>query len=382
MPTRLKLTKRLVESIEPPDSGSLYVYDERVPSLAICVTSNGVRTFYRVGRVHGRFKRIKLGRFGEITVEQARQIAADTSLAIRSGKEPAFQIATKGMTLGSLWAWYFTNHCKPRKKTWQSDERRWIAHLKAWEKRTLTSITRSDIAELHGEIKQVIGPYGANHVLEQIRHMLQQAVEHDWLAANPAASIKRFSRTSRKRFLTEDELPRFFAAVDSLRNENARDFFRMALYTGARRGNVLSMRWDEIDMDAATWTVPGDKSKNAEDMIIVLAEPAIEILKRRRNRSQWVFPSHSGTGHYQWPKDAWIRVLERSGLTNLRIHDLRRTLASWQVRAGSSIAVIGSSLGHKSLSATQVYARTQLDQVRQSVSAAVSAMRATEPPPK
>ena len=278
------------------------------------------------------------------------------------------------MTLGSLWVWYLENHAKPRKRTWQADARRWESHLKAWQHEPIGNLTRAEIVALHAEKKKAIGPCGANHVLEQLRHMLQMAVEQGWINANPASGIKRFPRTSRDRFLSEAELPRFLEAVRSLRNSNARDFFLLALMTGARRGNVMAMRWSELDLDAGVWRIPGDKSKNKADMLVALVEPAVAILRARKRSSPWVFPSHSKCGHYLWPKDAWKAVLKKSGIEGLRTHDLRRTLASWQVTIGSNIAVIGSSLGHKSLASTAVYARTQIEQVKASVDSAVQAM--------
>lgn len=375
MPHRVELSKTVVERLPVPEKGSAYVYDSKVPSLAVCITANGVRTFYRVGRVHGRYERIKLGRFGEITVQQARELAAQTSMAVQSGKGARTAINTQAMTLGALWQWYLANHAKPRKRTWQRDERRWNAHLLHWQNRPIVGIARSDVRSLHATLRTRIGPYGANHVLEQLRHMLQQAVEHEWIPANPAAGIKRFDRTSRERFLTPDELPRFLAAVDKLQRERTRDFFRVLLFTGARRGNVAAMRWDEIDIEAGLWRIPDTKSKNKRSMVVVLPPQVVEILKRRRSGSgQFVFPGTGEARHYQWPREAWRAILANAGLENLRIHDLRRTLASWQVQLGANIAIIGESLGHRSLQSTAVYARTQIEQVRASVNAAVAAM--------
>lgn len=162
-------------------------------------------------------------------------------------------------------------------------------------------------------------------------------------------------------------------------NRTARDFFKVLLFVGARRGNVASMRWDEIDLEAGVWIVPHAKAKSKQEMRLVLVPQAIDILRARKNASEWVFPSRSKTGHYTWPKDAWKKVLSVAGLVDVRMHDLRRTLASWQLATGASLTVIGQSLGHQSLQFTQVYARTQLDQVRASVTAAVDAMTEKSP---
>lgn len=376
---RVKLTVKVIEGLTAPSKGSEYTHDSEVPSLAVCVTANGVKTFYRVGRIHGKPQRLKLGRVGDITLAEARVEAANVSLAAHAGRNPKLERITGRMTLRELWEWYLVNHAKARKKSWQRDVDRWVQHIEKWgANKALGEITRADIVAFHAALGERIGTYGANHVLAQLKHMLNVAVEHEWLQGNPAAAVKRFPRRSRKRFLGPDEIPRFLAAVDALRSPTARDFFRMLLFTGGRRSNVAAMQWRDINMESGVWTVVADESKNKEPMPIVLPEQAIEILKRRRGESKWVFPSaSSSTGHFAWPKTSWKRMLAKSGLTNLRLHDLRRTLGSWQVKIGTPLSVIGESLGHRSLSATHVYARSQFDQVRQSVSDAVNSMLKT-----
>jgi len=99
-----------------------------------------------------------------------------------------------------------------------------------------------------------------------------------------------------------------------------------------------------------------------------------ERLKVRREGNPWVFPSSGKSGHVTDLKKRWHALLERAGIEDLHIHDLRRTLGSWQAAQGSSLLVIGKSLGHKSTAATQIYARLNLDPVRASVEAATRAM--------
>jgi integrase len=152
----------------------------------------------------------------------------------------------------------------------------------------------------------------------------------------------------------------------------------LALLSGARRRNVESIRWDEVDFDRAVWTVPPEKSKNGEAMEVYLCAQAMEILKRRKSASssKFVFASNRAKcGHLTEPKRAWAQLLQRAKLQDLRIHDLRRTLASWQCMNGASLQVIGQTLGHASGSAaTAVYARLQMDAVARSVDSAVSTM--------
>jgi integrase len=387
-PARMEFSKEKLERLTVPADGRDYYYDTKIPSLMVCVTSTGQRTFYRGGRVRGRPVRIRLGRFGELTVKDARELAANVALQVASGKNPAAERRVRKMTLGELWLWYRDFHAKPHKRTWQRDEKRWDTQMAYLATKPIADVRRADAIELQTTIAAKYGKHAGNHCLEQLRHMLTLAVENGWLDANPAMGIKRFPRKPRERFLTADELPRFFDAVGQLRSKVARDFILMLLFTGARRGNVASMEWRELDLDARTWTIPASKYKGKVDTTIVLPPAAVAIIESRKGLNEkWVFGGFGPSGHYSWPKDAWMRVLKLANLTGVCLHDLRRTNASWQVEIGSSIAVIGKSLGHKSLQSTEVYARTDRRKVRESVEGAVEAMLATRPkksaePPK
>jgi integrase len=135
------------------------------------------------------------------------------------------------------------------------------------------------------------------------------------------------------------------------------------------------MRWDQLAMEGV-WRIP--ETKNGLPVLVPLVETAQNILRARRETvgdSPWVFPGPGKAGHLVEVRKAWVRVCERGGLEGLRIHDLRRTLGSWQAAAGASETIIGKSLGHRPGSkATAVYARLQLDPVRASMANATAAM--------
>src|SRR5271154_5447707 len=108
------------------------------------------------------------------------------------------------------------------------------------------------------------------------------------------------------------------------------------------------MRSEEIDLPAASWRIPAGKSKAGEAMLIPLVEPALAIIRQRVGHpSGFIFPGHGRTGHFMDPKSTWRGVLQRAGLTDLRLHDLRRTLGSYQAALGASLPIIGRSLGHR-----------------------------------
>jgi integrase len=190
---------------------------------------------------------------------------------------------------------------------------------------------------------------------------------------NPATRIQKNPAPSRDRFLQADELTPFFKALSESPNETMRDFFLMALLTGARRANVSAMRWADVDLVAGVWRIA--KTKNGTPQTVTLSPEAVAVLHARKDGGGvFVFPGDGVTGHIVEPKKAWATLLKTAGIENLRIHDLRRTLGSWQARTGASLPIIGKSLNHKTHQATAIYARLDLDPVRQSVNTATAAM--------
>jgi integrase len=173
------------------------------------------------------------------------------------------------------------------------------------------------------------------------------------------------------------EVKQFFAAVFA-EPPLYRDFVMFAILTAARRGNCQAARWDEIDWTFKSWRIP--KTKTGKPQTVPLTDAAIALLRLRQkdaNGSPWIFPSVTGPGHLIDPRKSWRRILKTSGLSDLRIHDLRRSTASWAALQGESLLVIGKMLGHESTEATKVYARLGDDPIRASLTTATGAMLAT-----
>lgn len=179
------------------------------------------------------------------------------------------------------------------------------------------------------------------------------------LCSNPCCGVEKFKLKARDRFLLPREQKRL---LEALREEPSvlRDFFLLCLLTGARKGSVKKMRWDEVDLDLCIWRIP--QTKNGDPQNIVLSESAVAVLESRKQNSlqgEWIFPGRCGKGHLQEPKRAWKRILERANINNLTIHDLRRTLASYLAIEGQSPYIIGKALGHRDQRSTAVYARLE-----------------------
>jgi integrase len=158
-------------------------------------------------------------------------------------------------------------------------------------------------------------------------------------------------------------------------NETLKDFFLISLLTGARRSNVQEMQWSQLHFERGEWKIP--TTKNGTPQTVTLGAEAIEILRARAGCDPvWLFPGNGVTGHLVEPKKGWKRVLERAGLEDVRLHDLRRTLGSWQAKTCASLVIVGKSLNHKSVNTTAIYARLDMDPVRESVERATGAMLA------
>jgi integrase len=373
----LNFTKVALSDLVLPAAGKrAYYRDEREKGLILDVKPSGTKTFYLYKKIDGKPERLFLGQYPDMSIENARKAAATRKGEIAQGQNPQDEKRNirNEITFGELFTMYLERHSKLHKKSWKFDEREFNKYLSHWFKRKISDITRNEVHKLHSQIGKDNGIYQANRILERVRGIYNKAIEWGWEGTNPAHKLKKFREKSRERFLSAEELPRFFDAVQKEENETARDFFLIALFTGARKTNTLMMRWNEIDLDRGTWRIPD--TKNGESQLLPLSIQALDILKRRHKTTEsiWVFSGNGKAGYFQDPKKAWKRILERGEFEDLRIHDLRRTLGSWQAASGVSLHIIGKTLGHKSASSTQVYARLDLDPVRASLETATNAM--------
>jgi integrase len=375
--TKLNFAKRALEAL-PTTGKRYYVHDSRVRGLALYVTSTGVKTFLLYRKVNGAPVKLKIGRLEDLSIEQARNKAEELNNQIALGQNPQEEAQEKRqeLTFAAFFPVYMERHATPYKKTARFDEDIFRLHLKEpLASKRLSAITRGDIQVLHARIGANSGHACANRVVDTVLSIFGKAIEWGYLKGENPAKVKRFKVQSRDRFLQKDELATFLAALEEEPNDTMKDYFWLSLLTGARKSNMLAMRWDEIRTAQGEWRIP--MTKNGEAQVVPLVPQALAILERRREAvggSEWVFPSEGKTGHLQDPKKAWKRLLTRAGITDLRLHDLRRSLGSWQAMSGSSPYIIGKSLGHKSHQATAVYARLTLDPVRSSMEQAVNAM--------
>lgn len=381
MDNKISFTKAAIDALIIPAAGQRATYhDTKTAGLQLRVTSSGVKTFSVYRRIKGgQPERVTLGRYPDLTIEQARRRAAEINATIAGGGNPAdaARAAKQEMTLDDLLKEYLTR-CAAFNRRPDKPKANYRLYLSAWGKRKLSTIKHEEVDRLHKKIGREIGVVTANIALKLLHVMFNKAINEwrIWSGDNPAHGIKKFPEQSRDRFLQADELPRFFQAVAEEPNEIIRDYVLISLLTGARRTNVLEMRWQDVNFDRAEWRI--GMTKNGTPQTVTLSPEALVVLRNRKplEEAVFVFPGIGKQGHLSEPKKGWTRILERAGIADLRLHDLRRTLGSWQAKTGASLAIIGKSLNHKNQSTTAIYARLDLDPVRQSVNTATSAMMA------
>jgi len=357
-----------------PEGKPYIVRDDEVTGLVVKVYPSGRKTFFlnvRTGRTVDMFK---IGIWPDLNVAQVREKARKMRADLAQGKNPKAE-KKEGIAFGEFFLVYMERHGNGKKsaREYQSLYRQ---HLEQWKHHPLSGMTRNKIEALHKSVGKET-PVRANRLLALLSSIYNQAILWGYLKTeNPCKGVKKFKEVSRDRFLSGEELTRFFEALDLTENPAFRDFILLSLFTGARRSNVLSMRWKDIDFERSIWKIPGEMSKNGDPMQIPLGPDVLEILRRRRAETSSVFvlPGPGAKGHYMEPKRAWGTLLKRAKLEDLRIHDLRRSMGSWMTIGGTSLPIVGKALGHKTSQATSIYARLNLDPVRAAMEQAVEAM--------
>ena len=376
---KFNFTKHGIEDLPLPEEGKRSYYgDTKVHGLLVDITSNGRKTFYFRRKVNKVSQRILIGPFPEFTIEEARNRALEIAAAIAKGESPYDERKAKKLelTLGNLFEEYLNGHVKQHCVAIKHIEGDLRCYLSDWKDRKLSTITKAEVQQRMIRVGQENGRTAANHMLTYARAAINWCLKNNLTSCeNPWVGIKKYKTQPRERFLNRTELLSFFTSLSELPNETGiRDYLYLCLFTGARRTNVLTMRWQDADLDLGIWRIP--RTKSGDSHTLPLPSMALAILTERSKikSSEWVFPGTGRTGHLVEPKRTWHSLLRNANLSNLRMHDLRRTLGSYMAMGNQSLHMIGKVLGHKSPTATQIYARMAFDPIREAMEKAQNDM--------
>jgi integrase len=371
-----KITKKAIDRIPAPTAPKVQILlrDTELKGFGVRISKHK-RQFFLERRMQGRVRRMTLGEFGPHTVEQARQKAEEAIALIAKDQDPAqarFE-TRRAVTFGQLLDRYLVQHA-PRKRSGHEDQKMAVRYLRDWKNRRLSSLRRADMVALHAQIGQR-APYAANRLLSLLRKMFNLAKLWElYHGENPVVGIERYPEEKRERFVEPRELPRVFQALAEEPNLFFQAVFLIGLLTGARKTEILTMQWEDVDLDQRLWRLPTTKAGRTHTL--PLPKAVIKILRRlpRVHGNPYVFPGKYDGSHLVNVTKAWLRIRQRADLPDVRIHDLRRTLGSWLAGEGASLPLIGKALNHTNVSTTQVYARLDVEPVRRALEANATKM--------
>ncbi len=366
-----KITKRTVDAARPAHR-DYTIWDKSLPRFGLRVRTSGTKTYVVQYRTSARSRYVTLGRHGPLTPDQARMQALQVLSDVEQGRDPALvrDASRAAPTIADLCSRYLQDHAQARKKPSSlRDDRRMIDQviLPSLGRRKLEDINALDLTRLHNSLRST--PYQANRVLALLSKMFNLAER--WKlrpdGSNPARHVDRFKEEKRERYLSQEELTRLGDVLAEFQRSGAASAYvaaaiRLLIFTGCRRGEILSIQWQDLDFERRLLRIPDSKTGFKT---IPLNAPVLAVLAQvERTESSWVLPGSKPGGHLVNLSKPWIDIRARAGLTEVRLHDLRHTFASVGAAAGFSLPTIGKLLGHTQPATTHRYAHLADDPLR------------------
>jgi integrase len=242
----------------------------------------------------------------------------------------------------------------------------------------VAEVSHADVDRLHAKVSQR-APYVANRVHSLLSKMFNLAIRWGWRDDNPCRGVERNAEVKRQKFLNGDQIERIKAELERFEDRQAADIISLLMLTGARSKEVFSMMWSQVDLDKGVWVKPIATTKTAREHRVPLSEDACEIIARQKRTALFVFPGDGRLGHRESVRKPWLKVCQRAGLEDVRIHDLRHSFASLLASSGLSLPIIGEMLGHTQSTTTHRYAHLMDEPLRAAAELAAAGIRKPRP---
>lgn len=360
--TSTRLTKRTVEQTH---SGE-YLWDSEVPGFGVRLLPSGSKRFvFQFRTIGGEQGRLTIGRFPSMTVDQARRIARECRTEVDRGGNPSLgrREERAAPSLRDLANHYCDEYAIERalKPRTIKDARRLLGRyaLPRLGRRKVRDITPADIRKVVSEAREGSGRYEANRLRAVLSRMFTLAIQQNLRASNPCNGVERYREDQRWKYLPEEHVWALLAACDRYGDQNAADAIRLLLFTGARLQEVLKASWDQFDLEAGTWEKPSHHTKTKIRHRVPLSKSALRLLRRMRAEDferVFLFPGRKLETPRADLNRPWKAICEAAGLNGYRLHDLRRTTATFLLSDGTPLATVGKVLGHTQASTTARYA--------------------------
>ncbi len=371
-----KISRRTVEALRV-EKDTIF-WDSELAGFGVRVHPTGRKVYIAQTRAGGRAaRRVTVGRHGVITAEEARRRAALIVARIKAGEEaipePMAAKPAGGPSVGALAGRWLEQHvavrCKPKT---QSMYRLVVAKyiLPELGRRPARAVDHKEVTELHHRLSAK--PVMANHVVDVLSRIYNAAEDRGDIpeASNPCRQVVKNRERRRERFLTDEEFRRLGRVLDEAErckgvSVHAVAAIRLLLLTGCRKGEILNLRWDQVDLEANELRIPETKTGPRR---ISLSPEAAAVLcgTPRRGGNPFVIPGKVRGKAMRNLNDPWEIVCKRAGLEDMRLHDCRHSYASRALALGESLPMIGRLLGHTQVETTARYAHLAEASVKES----------------
>jgi integrase len=365
----MKITKSFVDKAAvPTDKDQTFYRDDELKGFALRVTAGGIKSFVVETLIERKVRRITLGKYGALTAEQARKEAKSLLGKIARGENPIAEKkekAIKHITLRQA----FNDYLAARKSLKESTTKDYEGVLKQvvpdWLNKPLINISKELIQRRHARHGENNSKARANYAMRLLRAIFNFAI-HQYqsedgiqvFTTNPVKSLshaRSWYRIARRQTIVKNhELADWYRGLNRLSESYSKhdaamwqDYFLLVLFTGMRRSETASIRWNNVDLIAKTFTL--HDTKNRDSHTLPMSDFIYDLFLRRRQatvNSEFVFPANSETGHIIEPRKAMLNLVELSGV-EFTIHDLRRTFITTAESLDISAYALKRLLNHK-----------------------------------